>query len=116
MACYEFLLLSKTARCVSANKGRFLQHLHLQSPGPEHPALLLSNPAIRPSSSSYNLFPRRNHHHYTQPTQHHFRSLATMAATKEFALLCLENPLLGKFGLVVKPGDGERRGSNRKLI
>ncbi|KAK8124912.1 adenosine kinase [Apiospora kogelbergensis] len=94
MACYEFLLLSKTARCVSANKGRFLQHLHLQSPGPEHPALLLSNPAIRPSSSSYNLFPRRNHHHYTQPTQHHFRSLATMAATKEFALLCLENPLL----------------------
>lgn len=100
MACYEWLLLSKAARspvpyyAASANKGRFLKHL--QS-GPDHPTLLLSNPAIRPSSS-YNFFPRRHHHqYYTQPKQQHFRSLATMAATKEFTLLCLENPLLGKF-------------------
>jgi len=119
MACYEWLLLSKAARSAvpscagSANKGRFLKHL--QS-GPDHPTLLLSNPAIR-RSPSYNFFPRRTHHHYTQPKQQHFRSLATMAANKEFTLLCLENPLLGKFDLVVLPlilrsiwlsvGDGE---------
>lgn len=44
--------------------------------------------------SSLKLFSRYPNFQTTTSRQHYLRTLSTMAATKEFALLCLENPLL----------------------
>ncbi|KAI1505561.1 Ribokinase-like protein [Biscogniauxia marginata] len=54
---------------------------------------------VNPTINSYKIFPRHKRPlltacNTTFPQQHRTRSQSTMAANKEYALLCLENPLL----------------------